>query len=316
MRSRAPQYFVTNSFSSVDKLNKRIDVFKLDVALASTWTLLASIDHAASGGCNQKDAVLLLDDILYTYNVNVLANRIEECYLVLATKQVALRGARAGGKDLWPSIRASQDAPTSSGRPVVCLGFSRSLAATLCKCRAPICKWRRTATTLARWRLAAPTREWFGASPSAPRTQARQRSAVDGARTRRWTTVGVDGAAGSWTYMANYGGGWNGPFVSSLGAFSWTDFAYVAAHARTSSSFHLVGQSIVGAYSACNGVCFRAGVGAVDLTKGAAGVSFVELGVAATAPSVGDIYVTSDDDVHAFAIRRAAPTALVKCCVR
>jgi hypothetical protein len=126
-----------------------------------------------------------------------------------------------------------------------------------------------------------------------------------------WTTVGVNSAPGTWTYIANYGGGWNGPFVVSLAPSAFNDLAYVSASWRMGSTGHAVGQGIIGAYADCAGVCFRAAVMEIDLTRGAEGVELTVLGDAAKngqVLSVGDLWVSANGDVHVVAVR-IAPVA-------
>lgn len=121
-----------------------------------------------------------------------------------------------------------------------------------------------------------------------------------------FTTVGLNGAPGTWTYLANYGGGWNGPFVFSLNGIGFNDFAYVATSFSPDGRMHFVGQGIVGAYANCAGSCFRAAVGELDLTKGAQGVSMTMLGDASAGQHImtrSDLWVSAHGDVHVFVTR-------------
>jgi hypothetical protein len=76
-----------------------------------------------------------------------------------------------------------------------------------------------------------------------------------------WTTVGAQGNAGQFKVIANYGGGWNGPFGATILPFGWVDLAYVHMTFEADLKAVFIAQSIVGDYSNCNNVCFRAGVG-------------------------------------------------------
>lgn len=77
-------YFGTNQMDANDKLNKFIMIYKR-AKTASSWTQVAKFSHVAGGSINQKDAFLMIGDIIYTYAVNYGAAVIEECYYTLAT---------------------------------------------------------------------------------------------------------------------------------------------------------------------------------------------------------------------------------------
>jgi len=61
-----------------------------------------------------------------------------------------------------------------------------------------------------------------------------------------WTTVGANGAGGSWSYSFNQGGGWKNPVVSGLGGFN--DVGYVRAQFDDQSQLRMVGESYRGRY--------------------------------------------------------------------
>ena len=61
-----------------------------------------------------------------------------------------------------------------------------------------------------------------------------------------WTVVGEDGAPGAMLYTYNFGGGWNGPVVSSLGAAN--DIGYVHAMRTPAGGLSLAGQAFTGKY--------------------------------------------------------------------
>lgn len=61
-----------------------------------------------------------------------------------------------------------------------------------------------------------------------------------------YTRVGPGGAAGDWIYTYNFGGGWNGPFVSP--ALGGNDFSYVHAAFVDPGTLALVGQLYYGKY--------------------------------------------------------------------
>jgi hypothetical protein len=62
-----------------------------------------------------------------------------------------------------------------------------------------------------------------------------------------WTEVGASGAAGKWTYIYDFGGGWNGPVETILPGFN--DFSYVFADSHTTVSMEILGQAFLGDYS-------------------------------------------------------------------
>jgi hypothetical protein len=61
-----------------------------------------------------------------------------------------------------------------------------------------------------------------------------------------WTTVGVNGGEGKWSYIFERGGSWVGPVVSSLKTFN--DFGYVFASFSTDDHVSVAGQFFAGAY--------------------------------------------------------------------
>src|SRR5205823_5923967 len=47
-----------------------------------------------------------------------------------------------------------------------------------------------------------------------------------------WTNV-VDGGSGSFSYLVNYGGGWNGPRSGAVGGYNDCEYAHVAFDGTT-----------------------------------------------------------------------------------
>lgn len=67
-----------------------------------------------------------------------------------------------------------------------------------------------------------------------------------GSRVVWWTVVGDNGGPGAFYYTYNFGGGWNGPVVSGLGAAN--DLAYVHAMRTADGHLRLAGQAFTGKY--------------------------------------------------------------------
>jgi hypothetical protein len=61
-----------------------------------------------------------------------------------------------------------------------------------------------------------------------------------------WTTVGVNGAEGQWSYVYQSQNEWSGPIVCALNGYN--DFAYVFAAFSNETNVSLAGQLYAGAY--------------------------------------------------------------------
>lgn len=120
----------------------------------------------------------------------------------------------------------------------------------------------------------------------------------NGARVVWFTVVGTAGATGQFIYTYNFGGGWNGPVVTTLPGYN--DFAYVRAFSPSANTVEWVGQAYVGAFP--NG-SYAVGVDTVSLGSQA---SFQSLGPP-NAPDIsvrtaGDIWIDpATGDSHALA---------------
>ncbi len=120
----------------------------------------------------------------------------------------------------------------------------------------------------------------------------------NGARVVWFTVVGAGGGVGDFIYTYNFGGGWNGPVVTTLPGYN--DMAYVRASFAAPNTVSWLGQAYTGQYP--NG---EYGIGARDVSLGQP-ADFVTLGPALgvdeTVRSAGDIWVDPDSgDTHAFA---------------
>jgi hypothetical protein len=63
-----------------------------------------------------------------------------------------------------------------------------------------------------------------------------------------WSTVGANGTGGTWFDTYNVGGGWNGPFASSLGGYG--SLGYVRSRIDDQGRLRLLGEGHVGLYPA------------------------------------------------------------------
>lgn len=120
----------------------------------------------------------------------------------------------------------------------------------------------------------------------------------NGARIVWFTVVGVSGGGGDFIYTYNFGGGWNGPVVTTLPGYN--DMAYVRASFSAANTISWLGQAYTGQYP--NG---EYGIGAREVSLGQP-ANFVTLGPAVgvdeTVRSAGDVWVDPDSgDTHAFA---------------
>lgn len=111
-----------------------------------------------------------------------------------------------------------------------------------------------------------------------------------------WTSVGINGGAGEFSYIANYGDGWNGPFSFNLAPYN--DLAYVHASFVYENKIALVGQLFQGAYP--NGL-YAAAYGEMDLAQSK--FQFVPLNGLPNDSTIssGDIFVDPYKNVHILA---------------
>jgi hypothetical protein len=126
-----------------------------------------------------------------------------------------------------------------------------------------------------------------------------------GSRLVWWTVVGVNGGPGAFYYTYNFGGGWNGPVVTGLGAAN--DLGYVHAMRTTDGHLRLGGQAFTGKYP--DG--FYSALVA-DLVPGQA-LAFTALAGGApqvTAQSVADLWLDpASGAVHVLATRSDSSVA-------
>lgn len=120
----------------------------------------------------------------------------------------------------------------------------------------------------------------------------------NGARIVWFTVVGAAGGVGDFVYTYNFGGGWNGPVVTTLPGYN--DMAYVRASFSGANTISWLGQAYSGPYP--DG---EYGIGAREVSLGEP-ADFVTLGPAVrrgeTVRSAGDVWVDPDSgDTHALA---------------
>lgn len=85
MRISQKVFFGTNVFAN--GFNKQIKIYS---SSQGAWQLERTIDHLTEGGCSQKDAFVATGSTIWTYNINVLARKIEECSFDVAFGSVRL----------------------------------------------------------------------------------------------------------------------------------------------------------------------------------------------------------------------------------
>lgn len=113
-----------------------------------------------------------------------------------------------------------------------------------------------------------------------------------------WTSVGTNGGPGTFSYIANYGSGWNGPHTNTIGGYN--NFSYVYADFASDGSLWVAGQLYMGAYP--NGK-YQAAIARIQLGQPIGQLwTLRSRQTGETVKSAADIWVhPGTDDLHILA---------------